>query len=128
MDFEKSFSEWLVKNLQNDFPKSVKGFSFNLFEPVGDDSVKFGIELVGAESFDENNSDWACNEIWIPEQRDLDIPLEYSGNTWEECLEKIKTLVLSKLQSNDNLAKKLKEVEGIGIGFVDGDLEIIYKA
>jgi hypothetical protein len=129
MNFEEVFSEWLAKNLRDDIPKSVKGFSFNLFEfePIEDVSIKFGITLIGSESFDESDEDWACDEIWIPRARELLIPTDYSGNNWKECLARMKNLILSKLQSNDRSAKRLKEAKGIGIGFVDGDLEVIYR-
>jgi hypothetical protein len=127
MTFEEEFLNWLQLGLQSDLPGEIKAFSFNLFEPALVDGVKFGVELIGAGEFDENDSDWACDEVWEPEQRQLNIPIEYSGENWEECLEKMKTLVKDILQANQGSVSKLKNVKGIGVGFVDGDLEIVWQ-
>ena len=126
MNFEHEFEDWLNKGLENNIPASVKAFSFNLFEPASIDNVKFGIELIGADIFDPNNSDWACEEIWEPNERRLNIPTTYSGEDWESCLKVMKDLVLKEIKSGS--FKKLKSKEGIGIGFVDGDLEVIWQS
>ena len=85
----------------------------------------FGIELIGAERFDLEDEDWACDEVWSPSQRQLSIPIEYSGDNWEECLERMKILTTSYLDSQSVDAEKLKSRKGVGIGFVDGNLEIL---
>jgi hypothetical protein len=91
------------------------------------DGVKFGVEIIGAGEFDANDPDWVCDEVWEPEQRKLNIPIEYSGNSWEMCLERITKLVTDTLKENLNLATKLKESMGVGVGFVDGDLIIVWQ-
>lgn len=127
MDFEKHFESWLNESLAQEIPSSVNAFSFNLYEPAFVDNVKFGIELIGAEAFDEDDPDWACEEIWEPKTRGIDIPISYSGDTWEACLEKLKTLVTKHLGTDSPFIQVLKSKQGVGIGFVDGDLEIIWK-
>ena len=64
MDFENTFESWLSNSLSQEIPDSVRAFSFNLYEPALVDDVKFGVELIGAESFNEDDSDWACDEVW----------------------------------------------------------------
>ena len=127
MSFEKIFESWLTESLAEKVPESVKAFSFNLYEPAFINEVTFGIELIGAETFDENDEDWACEEIWEPQKRGINIPTIYSGKDWEACLEKVKVLLEKKLTSNSTTIQKLKSREGIGIGFVDGNIEIIWK-
>ena len=127
MSFEREFKNWLQLGLQPDLPDEIEAFSFNLFEPALVDGVKFGVELIAAGEFDENDSDWACDEVWEPVQRQLHIPLEYSGESWEECLEKMKKLITYTLQDNQDFVSKLKIGKGIGVGFVDGDLEIVWQ-
>jgi hypothetical protein len=123
MKFKTKLYEWANKALSKTIPDQVKAFSFNLFEtPVG-----FGIELIGAGSFDENDEDWACDEVFEPTQRQLDIPIAYSGKNWEQCLKKMKTLVLQYLNSNEPGAVILNKAQGVGIGFVDGNLELLKK-
>lgn len=127
MNFEREFENWLSTALQVPVPEEVKAFSFNLFEPAGEEEVKFGIELIGAGNYDPDDSDWACEEVWEPKQRRLFIPLAYSGTGWEGCLEKMKILALKLLKSDKKFVEKLTSRQGIGIGFVDGDLEIIWQ-
>ena len=74
MNFEREFENWLSTALQVPVPEEVKAFSFNLFEPAGEEEVKFGIELIGAGNYDPDDSDWACDEVWEPKQRRLFIP------------------------------------------------------
>lgn len=126
--FEFHFKRWLEESLEPQIPETVKAFSFNLDESAYEDGYEFGIELIGAERFDPNDENWACDEIWEPSQRKIFIPVSYSGQTWEECLTRMKKLVVKFLESGSPAAKKLKSSEGVGIGFVDGDLELVWQA
>jgi len=123
MEFEASIYQWVNESLANGLPLKVKAFSFNLYET----GVNFGIELVGTSEFDEEDADWACEEVFEPKQRQIDIPLSYSGETWQQCLEKMKSLMLVYLETNELGAVVLKQAQGVGIGFVDGDLELLTK-
>ena len=123
-DFEKEFGIWLEKSFEVKIPNEVKAFSFNLYEGGSD---YFGIELIGASAFDFEDEDWACEEIWEPQMRQLSIPINYSGDSWQECLARMKNLTIRFLNSDSNVAKELKSREGVGIGFVDGNLEIIWS-
>lgn len=123
MEFQVTFKNWINESLSCDLPSTVGAFCFNLFET----GIDFGIELVGCPSYDENDPDWACDEIFEAKQRSIDIPLAYSGENWEECLEKMKELTVSFMCSNEPGAKVLNKAGAVGIGFVDGDLEILSK-
>ena len=92
--------------------------------PAGETGIKFGVEIIGAVSFDETDEDWACDEIWEPKQRTLSIPIEYSGDDWEQCLEVVTQLIKTILESSEPSAMVLNS-KPIGIGFVDGDLTLI---
>lgn len=127
MSFEKEFEKWLEKSLKKSIPSEVVAFSFNLFEPALEEGVTFGIELIGASEFYVNDENWACEEIWQPKKRSIFIPTEYSGEDWEECLKKLIHFITNLLSSNKAHIEKLKSKKGIGIGFVDGDLEIIWQ-
>ncbi|MEJ2613067.1 MAG: hypothetical protein P8179_24185 [Candidatus Thiodiazotropha sp.] len=127
MDFENTFESWLSNSLSQEIPDSVRAFSFNLYEPALVDDVKFGVELIGAESFNEDDSDWACDEVWEPTTRGINIPITYSGNSWETCLERLKALVIKHLSTDAAYSMKMKSKQGVGVGFVDGDLEIVWK-
>jgi hypothetical protein len=127
INFEEEFNIWLEDSLSISVPTNVKAFSFNLYETAFEEDFKFGIELIGAERFDRTDEDWACEEIWEPIQRRISIPVLYSGENWEECLQKFNSLVTKFVSSEGKAALVLKSRDGIGIGFVDGNLEIIWE-
>ncbi|MCC5847289.1 MAG: hypothetical protein JJU29_04270 [Verrucomicrobia bacterium] len=127
MSFVHTFRCWLNESLAQDVPDSVKAFSFNLFEPAMVDGVKFGVEVVGTGEFDEDDPDWACDEVWEPVPRGICIPVDFSSEEWETCTQKLKILLLGQLEVDSPAMGILKSRNGIGLGFIDGDLEIIWK-
>ncbi len=127
MDFNEDFNNWLTAALSEDIPDDVAAFHFNLYESAGDEEIRFGIDLVGTGSFDPEDDDWACDEVWTPEQRMLYIPLEASGTEWEACLSRMKSLVQNYLNTEQSPAEKLKSGAAVGIGFVDGDIELAWQ-
>lgn len=125
--FERDFRTWLASVLSQGVPDRVVGFTFNLFECTTErDDSRFGVELVGTASFDPSDSDWACDEVWEPSGgRSISIPTAFSGESWEECLAKMKSLVTDLLDQQTNVSAQLRSVAGIGLGFVDGDLLLL---
>jgi hypothetical protein len=124
--FEESFRTWLSRACAEPIPPTVKAFSFNIFEYPETPTVKFGVELIGASSFDSANPDWACDEVWEPSIRRLQIPTSFSSRAWEDCLARTEVLVHDCLESPP-LAQFLKQGEAVGIGFVDGGLSLIWR-
>jgi hypothetical protein len=127
-NFEGTFEDWLEEVFKFAIPDQMLAFSFNLFEPANIKGVKFGINITGSREFDLHHGDWACDVVWPPDVNELSIPLEFSGNDWQECLQRMKELTIKFLASNKIAATKLKSSQGVGIGFVDGDLEFIWQS
>jgi hypothetical protein len=125
MSFDDSFETWLRTSLNKAVPESVRAFSFNLYES-GSDLFPFGVELVGSPDFDAEDGDWACDEVWEATPRRLAIPATFSTSSWEACLANVKALVLRTLQ-DDTIGQVLRTREGIAVGFVDGDLDLIWQ-
>ena len=125
--FETRFHKWLDKSLSKNVPASVKGFAFNLFQYpwINKTGPKYGVELIGADRFDENDSDWACNEVFEGSPRSHKIPIEFSGEDWEQCLRKVSRLISNYINSSANGVEALTSVQGIGVGFVGGDLQLL---
>ena len=107
-------------------PKTVIAYSFNLFE-LGPGEAKFGVELIGSDEFDTDNSDWRCSEIWEADPRSIYIPRAFANGAWEECLDDVKGLLTNTLSESSAIATRLKEARAVAVGFVDGDLELIWK-
>jgi shikimate kinase len=126
-DFESSFISWLTDSLTDGLPAEVAAVVFNLYEPAGDPAVLFGIEMIGAERFDASSTDWACDEIWEPSERGVFIPVKYSGTEWEGCLAKMGVLLERVLSEKGVISETLKSTRAVGIGFVDGDLRLLWS-
>lgn len=126
MSCEEQFNIWLNDALRDGVPDSVKAFSFNLYEPASINDVKFGVELIGASEFDEDDPDWACEEVWEPVQRRLNLPLSFSGESWEACMVAVRSLIQATLDADGAAAQVLKSRQAVAVGFVDGDLQVIW--
>ena len=111
----KDFFEWLDLILKNELNSEIKAINFNLYE---DTDNKWSVELVGTSSFDKDNDDWACDEVFTTRDQPFVIECE---SDWKLVETFFIGLVNEYLSSG-----KLKEYQAIGIGFVDGDLHILY--
>ncbi len=116
------FSNWLNKVLEQDLPKGIIAFNFNIYE--GSEGT-YDIQLIGADEFDENDQDWACTDYYTTGEDICYIKRTERIEEWEQGLIYIKKLVERYLSEGKN-AEILISVSAIGIGFVDGDIEIIY--
>ena len=113
------FVEWLDDALSCDLPEDIAAFNFNLYED-GDDL--WSIELIGASRFDAEDPDWACDEIFTNREE----PLSWSAETdWENVLETM-TEYVEKYLEEGKYADMLRSYDAVGIGFVDGDITIVY--
>lgn len=117
-NFYLGFKKWLDEQLIHLNLSVAVAYNFNLYD---DGNNKWSIEFVGTSEFDENDSDWACSEIFATRENPYSIV--YNG-TYIEVFEIFKSCVLMYLDDG-KYSEQLKFKKGIGIGFVDGDLELI---
>ncbi|MCT4618778.1 MAG: hypothetical protein N4A62_05255 [Marinisporobacter sp.] len=118
----RKFSEWLNQYLVLELPKEIKAFNFNLYE----EEEEYHVQLIGSETLPEEDDDWACDEIFTTGENIFIIANEQTGDTWEEGLRFIIELV-KKYLVHGKFTEKLKSVGVVGVGFVDGDIEIVYQ-
>ncbi len=117
---EKDFFKWLDDVLVKELPDNIKAIAFNIYE---DQDNKWSIELVGTSTFDENNSDWACDEVYTTRESPYILVKE---SDWE-TIESLFISFLRKYLDTGRYSNVLKGYMAVGAGFVDGDLSIIYK-
>ena len=114
-------SEWLDVVLETDIPAEVVAFGFNLYEDIDHD---WSMELIGTSKFDVDDEDWLCNEVTDFDTREN--PLQWHRETgWEEILNDIVS-ALKEYLKNGKYADILKAKSGVGVGFVDGNIEILH--
>ncbi|MCP1124147.1 hypothetical protein NKR74_12625 [Bacillus sp. 3103sda1] len=124
MDNYKLFSNWLNQLFEQEIPKGIKAFNFNLYE--GEEGT-YDIQLIGSDEFDEDDSDWACTDYFSSGEAICYIKRTEEIEDWEQGLSYITMLVERYLNEGEN-ANILKNASVIGIGFVDGDIDILYRA
>ena len=114
-------SEWLDVVLETDISAEVVAFGFNLYEDIDHD---WSMELIGTSKFDVDDEDWLCNEVTDFDTREN--PLQWHRETgWEEILNDIVS-ALKEYLKNGKYADILKAKSGVGVGFVDGNIEILH--
>ena len=113
------FEAWLDAALEADMPEDIAAFNFNLYE---DGDNLWSIELIGASRFDHEDPDWACDEIFTNRED----PLSWSAEVDWQDIQETMTQYVEKYLIEGSGASILKNSEAVGIGFVDGDITIVY--
>ena len=119
----KTVSDWINNTLRGKvIPAEIVAFCFNLYE---ESDGSWAMELVGTERFDLEDEDWACNEATDFGSREnlYNWALECE---WDESLEYMVN-ELKQYLSGGKYAELLKSKTGVGVGFVDGNIEILYS-
>lgn len=115
------FEEWLDYTLSSELLEEIVAFCFNLYE---EENNSWMVELVGTSCFEEDNPDWACEEVFDSRE----YPLRWQEECeWEDVHSQIETYIRQYLVTG-RYAELLKGYQAVGMGFVDGDLSIIYKS
>ena len=115
-------SDWIDNILNTDIPDDVAAFCFNLYE---DGNGVWSMELVGSGRFDTEDEDWPCDEITDFASRENPYGWEKDCN-WEDALAYIVNALKEYLTYGKH-AELLKSRNGVGVGFVDGCIEILYN-
>ena len=76
------------------------------------------------DEFDEEDEDWACEEIFSTEDDLFVVPIIEDIKSWEDALVYIKGMIEKYLKIS-NCKDILENLQGICVGFVDGDIELL---
>ncbi len=121
MLYYEYFSKWLESNLQQ-LPSDVIAVNFNLYEGS---NQTYDIQLIGTDTFDEADDDWACEEIFTTGEDVFLIPRTDDIKDWEDGLYFI-TKMIEKYLQDGKFANILQGLRAVGVGFVDGDIELLH--
>lgn len=122
------FADWLDNLLENnDMPENTQAFNFNLYEESEDEYI-YGVQIIASDRFDADDGDWACYEIWSSEEDIFCVSTsDEDDKGWQQFLKFMTEIVCDYLE-NGKHKDILFNSKGIGIGFVDGEIDIVYKA
>lgn len=119
-ELSDKFNSWVDRILLENADAPVAAYNFNLYEH----EEEFVIQLIGARSFDRSNSDWACDEEFSSGEDLFELPRSVVGGDWQDGLRAAKSLVNRYLETGKQ-APRLKASHAVGVGFIDGDLELV---
>jgi hypothetical protein len=120
---ENICNDWIDSILEkNDF-SNIRSINFNLYEGKG----TFHLQIIGSKSTPEENEEWYCDNDFTTGENVLIIKHKITGEKWEEGLTYF-TNVVNEYIEKGKFNSILKKMKVVGIGFVDGDNEIIYKS
>lgn len=119
----EDFSRWLNSHLEGQLPPNIIAINFNLYEGSNE---TYDTQMIGSDEFDVDDQDWVCSEMFSTEEDIFYMPKTREIMNWQDGLDFIKQIV-QKYLDEGKYAYKLKEYQAVGIGFVDGDIDILYQ-
>lgn len=115
-----NFEKWLNRILEENMSIEGAAVNFNIYE---ESNKNWSIQLICSSYFDEEDPDWPCEEVFTTGE-DL---FSWQQNTgWEKILD-ISCDLVRKYLKEGKYSAELKKYQAVAVGFVDGDLEIVYK-
>lgn len=115
------FIPWVDRHLIVAEASKAVAYNFHLYEH----EQFFAIQLVGAIKYDPDEPFAYEDEVFTSGEDLFILPRSKVGNDWRKGLEVASTLIRSYLEQGQE-AHRLTSSSLVGVGFVDGDLEIIY--
>lgn len=117
----EEIEEWLDSLELDDMPDGIIAYNINLYE--GDET--YDLQLIGSDEFDKDDPDWACSEVYSSEEEICYIEMTDEVGDWENA-QKLFAQCVKEYLEDGKYADVLKSAKAIGIGFVDGDIELLY--
>ncbi|WP_313237950.1 hypothetical protein [Delftia acidovorans] len=119
---EKQFSQWVDETLSGDLQEGIAAFHFNLY----DSPTSHELQIVGCPTYDPQDPDWACDDIFMSDDPHFELPHEVVGSDWEKGLAAARKLLGSYVASEATGALRLRQSQAVSAGFVDGELHLIW--
>ena len=115
----REFNNW-VDRVLSEHSMEVAAYNFNLYEH----DRSFAIQLIGATRFDSDDPSWPCDEAFSSGEDLFEVPHEIVGTDWQDGLATAKQLIMNYVRFGAQ-REKLKVAQGVGVGFVDGDIDLV---
>ncbi|MDO4864444.1 MAG: hypothetical protein Q4A05_09770 [Ruminococcus sp.] len=130
MNIYEEFAHWLDDLLENnDMPENTAAFCFNLYEE-SDEEHLYAAQLIAAGEFDPDDEagDWACEEVWSCEENVFTVDTSDEDDTGWKHAQELFCEMIEEYLSSGKYGRILKDSKGVAAGFVDGELQLLYKA
>lgn len=114
------FFVWLDSILEGNLPDEVVAVNLNLYDRTDNN---WAADFIGADHFDLEDEDWACDEVFLADEQ-----FEWKRDAdWKTVLAEVVEALQLYLEVG-MFGSKLTAYQGVGVGFVDGNIEIVHTA
>jgi len=117
------FGEWIDRALSGELPDGIAAFHFNMY----DGPETHDVEIVGCPTYDPNDSDWACDDIFMSAEPRFELPHTVVGEHWESALAAAMQMLGAYMKSDAVGARRMRRSQAVSIGFVDGNLHLVWS-
>lgn len=117
LEIQSEFTAWLDRAMAEQMPDNLVAFNFNLAEARD----AFQVDVIGANSYDPADSNWACEEKFVPETRFFNLPHSVVGKEWQYVRRLICGFVADYIRTASE-SSPLRKASAVCVGFVDADL------
>jgi hypothetical protein len=122
------FDEWLSSSLPDKAPPGVIAYFLGLHE-LGDPATNetfVAIGIIGTETYDADDEDWACEGIWNPTTPEFLIDYAVFDNDYEVAEAEIAKIIAGFIHRKRPGSELLRQAKCVATGFPDGDLITVY--
>ncbi|UCA61686.1 hypothetical protein KB553_09140 [Chryseobacterium rhizoplanae] len=110
--------EWFEKlNETEKIPTNIIAINFGLFES----DKNYIIYLVGSETYDENDDDWATEVNYEPQNKYLKL-IDIQKMNWKEVQNETGKIIAELIYVENFEDSIFSKIKNITVGFDDGDL------
>lgn len=120
-DVKDQFFAWIDGAVCQAPRADVVAFCFNLYEATD----SFHVQLVGSSRFDQDDRDWACDEVYTTGEDVFVLPHSVASSEWTEGFDVAKRWISEYLRCGPHAAL-LRSACAVAVGFVDGDITILH--
>ena len=125
-DVYNAFENWIDYLIEtNTMPEDTRALCLNLYEE-GDDM--YSMQIIAANRYSDTDDDWPCDETWSSGEDVFTISIANEEEKDRQRAYDIFTEIISAYVRDGKYSSLLTSYLALAMGYVDGELEIIYKA
>lgn len=119
---QQPFYNW-ISDVLVEIPDETIAFVFNIYEE--DDA--YLVDITGTIEYSDESESWTDTINWDSGEEMFIIPKEKFDGDWEEIHDVIAEALEVLVEEDNELSDTLCDSEAVAVGFIDGDLEIIWE-
>ncbi|MBR1592702.1 MAG: hypothetical protein IJ666_06810 [Ruminococcus sp.] len=120
------FESWIDYLLEtNNMPEDTRAYCFNLYD---EGENIYSLQIVAANSYSDTDSDWPCDQVWSSGEDIFSIDISDEDTKDRQHAYEIFKDIIAEYLLNGKYRNLLTSYLALAMGYIDGELEIIYKA